>query len=90
MTIRQEELVNEMKTGNAGSLAIHGGPPVRTRPLPLEFPGIHHFDEEEIEAALAVLRDRSPFRYYGVKLRGEVERFEKSLQCTSECRMQWR
>jgi len=36
-------------------------------------------DEEEVEAAVRVLRDRSPFRYYGVKLRGEVEQFEKEF-----------
>ena len=57
-------------------LAIHGGIPVRTEPLPLEFPGIHYMDEEEINAALRVLRSRSPFRYYGVDLQGEVEAFE--------------
>jgi dTDP-4-amino-4,6-dideoxygalactose transaminase len=60
-------------------LAIDGGSPVRTAPLPLEFPGVHYMDEEEIEAATRVLRDRSPFRYYGVKLRGEVEQFEKEF-----------
>ena len=37
-------------------LAIDGGKPVRTEPLPLEFPGVHHMDEEEIEAALRVLK----------------------------------
>jgi 8-amino-3,8-dideoxy-alpha-D-manno-octulosonate transaminase len=60
-------------------LAIHGGAPVRTEPLPLEFPGVHHMDEQEIDAAIGVLRDRSPFRYYGVKLRSEVEQFEKEF-----------
>jgi dTDP-4-amino-4,6-dideoxygalactose transaminase len=62
-----------------GQLAINGGPPVRTQPLPLEFPGVHHMDEEEVEAATRVLHDRSPFRYYGVKLRDEVDRFEKEF-----------
>jgi hypothetical protein len=38
-------------------LAIHGGSPVRTRPLPLEL------DEEEIEALIAYWRTRSPCRY---------------------------
>jgi dTDP-4-amino-4,6-dideoxygalactose transaminase len=57
-------------------LAIHGGVPVRGNPLPLEFPGIHHMDEEEINAALRVLRSRSPFRYYGIDLQGEVQAFE--------------
>lgn len=60
-------------------LAILGGSPVRTQPLPLEFPGVHHMDEEEVDAAMAVLRDRSPFRYYGLKPREEVEQFEKEF-----------
>ena len=60
-------------------LAIHGGSPVRSQPLPLEFPGVHHMDEEEVDAATRVLRHRSPFRYYGVKLRGEVDQFEKEF-----------
>ena len=49
---------------------------MRRDPLPLEFPGIHYMDEEEINAALRVLRSRSPFRYYGVDLQGEVQAFE--------------
>lgn len=60
-------------------LAILGGRPVRTEPLPLEFPGVHHMDEQEVSAAMEVLRDRSPFRYYGVKLRSEVEQFEREF-----------
>jgi dTDP-4-amino-4,6-dideoxygalactose transaminase len=61
------------------NLAIYGGTPVRSEPLPLEFPGVHHMDQQEIDAAVSVLRDRSPFRYYGVKLRNEVEQFEKEF-----------
>jgi 8-amino-3,8-dideoxy-alpha-D-manno-octulosonate transaminase len=36
-------------------------------------------DDEEIEAAVRVLRSRSPFRYYGVDLQGEVEAFESEF-----------
>src|ERR1700683_2335113 len=61
------------------ALAINGGPPVRSTPLPLEFPGVHYMDEEEIEAAVRVLRSRSPFRFYGVDLQGEVEAFESEF-----------
>ncbi|MFZ0518065.1 MAG: DegT/DnrJ/EryC1/StrS family aminotransferase [Acidobacteriaceae bacterium] len=69
---------NKEKTVPLGTekLAIDGGLPVRTAPLPLEFPGIHYMDEEEVDAAVRVLRSRSPFRYYGVDLQGEVEAFE--------------
>jgi hypothetical protein len=37
-------------------LAINGGKAVRTEPLPLEFPGVHHMGEEEVSAALGVVR----------------------------------
>ncbi len=57
-------------------LAIEGGAPVRREPLPLEFPGVHHMDEREVEAVLRVVRSRSPFRYYGVDLQKEVDAFE--------------
>jgi 8-amino-3,8-dideoxy-alpha-D-manno-octulosonate transaminase len=60
-------------------LAIEGGEPVRTAPLPLEFPGIHKMDEEEIQAAMRVLSARSPFRYYGINLQGEVAGFEEEF-----------
>ncbi|MGB7497138.1 MAG: DegT/DnrJ/EryC1/StrS family aminotransferase [Candidatus Acidiferrum sp.] len=60
-------------------LAIDGGKPVRTTPLPLEFPGLHYMDEQEIDAAVSVLKSRSPFRYYGIALRGEVEAFESEF-----------
>lgn len=61
---------------DAVELAVNGGTPVRTDPLPLEFPGVHHMGEEEINAALRVLRSHSPFRYYGVDLQREVQSFE--------------
>jgi dTDP-4-amino-4,6-dideoxygalactose transaminase len=60
----------------ANRLAIDGGTPVRTEPLPLEFPGVHHMGTEEVEAATRVVRSRSMFRYYGVDLQREVEAFE--------------
>jgi len=50
------------------TLAIHGGPPVRREPLPLEFPGVHYMDAEEEEAVLRVVRSKSLFRFYGMDL----------------------
>jgi len=64
---------------NQQTLAIDGGNPVRTEPLPLEFPGVHHMDDEEIAAAVRVLKSRSPFRYYGVSLQAEAEAFESEF-----------
>jgi 8-amino-3,8-dideoxy-alpha-D-manno-octulosonate transaminase len=60
-------------------LAIQGGVPVRTEPLPLEFPGMHYLDDEEVEAAVRVLKSRSLFRYYGIDLQGEVDAFEREF-----------
>ena len=57
-------------------LAINGGKPVRKAPLPLEFPGVHHMDTKEAQAAVRVLKARSLFRYYGMKLQKEVEKLE--------------
>ena len=71
-------MASSMKTGSSDfeELVVNGSGPVRVEPLPLEFPGIHHMDEEEVEAALRVLRSRSPFRYYGIDLQGETQAFE--------------
>jgi dTDP-4-amino-4,6-dideoxygalactose transaminase len=60
-------------------LAVEGGVPVRMTPLPLEFPGIHHMDEEEIQAAVELLKSRSLFRYYGMNPQKQVECFESEL-----------
>jgi dTDP-4-amino-4,6-dideoxygalactose transaminase len=60
-------------------LAIDGGRPVRTLPLPLEFPGVHHMGDEELEAVTRVMRSKSLFRYYGVELQREVEAFESEF-----------
>ena len=59
--------------------AIEGGQPVRSEPLPLEFPGAHYYDLEEVDAVVRVLKSRSPYRYYGLDLQGEVETFEKEF-----------
>jgi dTDP-4-amino-4,6-dideoxygalactose transaminase len=73
------KLTQDNFTAIEEKLAIDGGQPVRTEPLPLEFPGVHHMDNEEIEAALRVLKARSPFRYYGIDLQGEVDAFESEF-----------
>ena len=61
------------------ALALEGGSPVRTTPLPLEFPGMHYLDHAEIEAVVRVLKSRSLFRYYGIDLQGEVLAFEREF-----------
>jgi 8-amino-3,8-dideoxy-alpha-D-manno-octulosonate transaminase len=44
--------------------------------LPQEWPGIHYIDQEEIEAVTRVLRNQSPFRFYGPKPTYEARQFE--------------
>ncbi len=60
-------------------LAIEGGKPVRTEPLPLEFPGVHHMGDEEVEAAVRLLHSRSLFRYYGVDPQKQVGALESEF-----------
>lgn len=60
-------------------LALQGGTPVRTEPLPLEFPGVHYMGEEEVEAVARLARSRSFFRHYGISLQKEVDAFESEF-----------
>jgi 8-amino-3,8-dideoxy-alpha-D-manno-octulosonate transaminase len=46
-------------------LAIEGGVPVRSKPLPPMFPGGMMIGEEEKQAVMAVLDDKTLFRFYG-------------------------
>ena len=47
--------------------------------LPREFPGATWFGEEEEKAVLRVIRNQSPFRYYGPNLVGEAKQFEREF-----------
>jgi dTDP-4-amino-4,6-dideoxygalactose transaminase len=58
---------------------LKGGTPARKEPLPLEFPGAQYYDQEEVDAAIRVLKSRSPYRYYGLDHQLEVESFEKEF-----------
>lgn len=58
-------------------LAIHGGTPVRSKSLPGAYPGSSVYGQEEIDAVTAVIKRKSPFRYYGVAVAGKAEEFEK-------------
>jgi dTDP-4-amino-4,6-dideoxygalactose transaminase len=65
----------------AERLAIDGGTPVRTTPLPLG-KGIALLGDEERAEVLEVLESRSLFRYYGPKLLGKVAAFEEAVAKT--------
>lgn len=62
----------------AEQLALDGGTPVRTTPLPLGR-GLVLFGDEEREAVLEVLESRSLFRYYGPDLQHKTEAFERAV-----------
>lgn len=52
---------------------------IRSSPLPFEFPGANWYGREEEEAALRVIRAKSPFRYYGPQCGYEVDHLEKEF-----------
>lgn len=58
-------------------------PLIRPEPrvLPPEYPGAARYAEEEVDAVVRVVRNRSPFRYYGPRLGGEVARLEDEFAC---------
>ncbi|NIA12826.1 MAG: DegT/DnrJ/EryC1/StrS aminotransferase [Nitrospiraceae bacterium] len=60
-------------------LAVNGGVPVRTVPLPWELPGSHWIGEEEMDLVGKVLSSRSPFRYYGPHLEHMVDTLEQEF-----------
>lgn len=52
---------------------------IKTNPLPFEFPGANFYDRKEEQAAIAVIRNKSPFRFYGPKCQFETDKFEKEF-----------
>ena len=53
--------------------------PIRTAPLPDEFPGVHRMGAEEEAEVLRICRSRSLYRYYGADPQGEVTAFEQEF-----------
>ncbi|NQT52775.1 DegT/DnrJ/EryC1/StrS family aminotransferase, partial [bacterium] len=60
----------------SAKLAIDGGTPARSAPLPAAWPGAWMFDEEEVAAVVEVVRARSPFRHYGPNVLERAREFE--------------
>ena len=60
-------------------LAINGGTAVRTTPYPPTYPGASVYDEEEANAVYEVIKNKSPFRYYGPKLLYKTKEFEETF-----------
>jgi len=60
-------------------LALYGGSPVRTEPLPVMHPGGTAIGTEEIRAVTAVLRSQSLYRFYGPDFKDVTGAFETDL-----------
>lgn len=60
-------------------LAIDGGTPARSVPLPPNYPGAVMMGREEADAASRIALSQSPFRYYGPDSQNAVSRFEDEM-----------
>ena len=58
-------------------LAIHGGEPVRTEPMPPPYAGPVYMEKKK--SGSEVIRSKSPYRYYGPNVLGKVREFEKAF-----------
>lgn len=63
----------------AEKLALNGGTPIRTKPMPAGNPGEVIIGDEEREQVLEVLSAHSPFRFYGPNVLKKVEQFESEF-----------
>ena len=61
-------------------LAIDGGTPVRTKPLPWELPGAHWMGKEEERLVARVARAQSPFRFYGLDPQHMADKLEAEFR----------
>ncbi|GGD78425.1 DegT/DnrJ/EryC1/StrS family aminotransferase [Paenibacillus nasutitermitis] len=60
-------------------LAMHGGIPARTEPLPPNYPGAVVMGAEEAEHAARVIHSQSPFRFYGADVQNTVQSLEMMM-----------
>lgn len=60
-------------------LAINGGTPVRTTPLPSAMAGATLISGDELLELADVVREKSPFRFYGLGNPTKVDTFEKMV-----------
>jgi len=60
-------------------LAIHGGRPVRNKPLPIMHPGAGYLGKEEIDAVKEVLKAKSMYRFYGPQFLDVTGGFEADM-----------
>lgn len=60
-------------------LAINGGRPVRSKPLPIMHPGAGFLGKEEIDAVTKVLKAKSMYRFYGPQFLDVTGAFESEM-----------
>ncbi|GIP31472.1 DegT/DnrJ/EryC1/StrS aminotransferase family protein [Paenibacillus sp. J2TS4] len=61
-------------------LALNGGAPARSKPLPPNYPGAVVMGEEEAAQAAQIIKAQSPFRFYGPDLRNSVTAMERMME----------
>jgi len=60
-------------------LALEGGTPARSRPLPPNYPGASVMGAEEMKRISETIESQSPFRYYGPDLQQNVQMLEEKM-----------
>ena len=60
-------------------LAINGGEPVRKTDFPSSFLGVTLYGEEELAELTDVIKEKSPFRHYGIGTPDKTEQFENAV-----------
>ena len=63
-------------------LALYGGTPVRTTPLPSAMAGATLICDDELKELADVVKEKSPFRFYGLGNPTKVDTFEKMVRDT--------
>ena len=61
-------------------LAINGGKPVREKAFPTNYLGVSLYDDKELEQVVSVVKDKSPFRHYGIGNPNKTELFEQKVR----------
>jgi 8-amino-3,8-dideoxy-alpha-D-manno-octulosonate transaminase len=61
------------------ALALYGGRPVRRKALSVMHPGATYYDSKELAAVSEVLKQKSPYRFYGPNFLNITGKFEREF-----------
>ena len=61
-------------------LAAHGGEAVRKTPFPTAYLGVSFYGDEELKEIADVIKEKSPFRHYGIGNPTKVSAFEEEAK----------